>query len=339
MYDRRNLSERQAAAGTAAAAEADAAATRDAASQTYASRLEDRTATAQAEGAQAAAARPVAAPQPMAPIAPLPVIAPAQGGQALNKMFAGEGVAENSMGNVIPFQTAASRFAAAGGAAAVRQSPGTMAADVHLPYGMQAPMSEQGRTMAESLGAGVGAEMTPEEKAAAVEAGNLSDTQGRIDDEWAAINERMGAGLNDSLGGMRANTSMQQRRAAEVNAMMGGGVGGGFGATMANLGAQGALGEGQIRADYANKVVQTKMAYLDRLMADAQRAQDRSLTERISNMQAELQREMAELGYASDAESSQAMLDAARLGQQDEAASDAAGQARVDAAVKANMWG
>lgn len=282
-----------------------AAGERAAATSTYASRRRARESANAAQSATAA----VAPTRNMAPVAPVAVPGVTPSGQASTMLGAMQGTAETPTGAPVPWMAASER--AAGDTRAPSWAAGQqIAADAVAPIGLQATASDQGRTMLGAMGGDTPNPMTPEEITAARNAATEKDLQGKIDSEWAAINERLGAGLDDSLSGMRANTAQQQRRAAEVNAMMGGGVGGGFGATMANLGAQGAMNEGTIRADYANKVVQTKMAYLDRLMADAQRAQDRSLQERISQMQADLAREQAELGYASDAASTQALADA-----------------------------
>ncbi len=114
-----------------------------------------------------------------------------------------------------------------------------------------------------------------------------------VRDQWTDILDTHDKGLDDVMQGISADESRNARRSAEMNANMGGAVGGNFqsGQIQAQLG--GSLLRSQARQEHTSRGLELKMTYLQRMMEEAMREGDRDLQWQIQQEMSKTQMAIA----------------------------------------------
>jgi hypothetical protein len=117
------------------------------------------------------------------------------------------------------------------------------------------------------------------------ETAGTDDRMNEIRDMWADILAGQQAGLQDTMYGIDADEARNARRAANINAEMGGSVGGGFqgGQIQAQLG--GTVARSQARAAADKQALTMKMSFLDNMMQMAEAENNRELQEWLQSQQ------------------------------------------------------
>jgi hypothetical protein len=103
----------------------------------------------------------------------------------------------------------------------------------------------------------------------------------QVQELWSEAMAKHEQGLADELGGIDADESRNSRRASEMNAMMGGSVGGNYQGGQIQAQLSGTVARQQARAQHNLRGLEMRMAQLDQLYQSAEKRADRQSMERI----------------------------------------------------------
>ncbi len=135
------------------------------------------------------------------------------------------------------------------------------------------------------------------------------DYQQRFDDEWSGIQDQHNAGLGGMLEGTYADEANAARRSSEMNAAMGGGVGGAFAGGQAQVALGGMQQRLGARNEHLKQGLEMKMSVLQRYLQQAEQEKDRDLQRWLQTEADKTAMELAEMGYESEESQNQAMAD------------------------------
>jgi hypothetical protein len=127
---------------------------------------------------------------------------------------------------------------------------------------------------------------------------------------WADMLTQSDQGLNDTIKGTYADEALNQRRNAEMNAAAGGGVGGAFIGGMAQAQIGGEQARVNARSQHTKDQLNMKMAYLDKLIRQAEASNDRDLQRELQAEADNTQIQLASMGMQQSTAEMQAQADA-----------------------------
>jgi hypothetical protein len=104
---------------------------------------------------------------------------------------------------------------------------------------------------------------------------------------WQDLMTQHGGSLQSALASVDQRAAGEGRRAAEINAMAGGGLGGGFAGLMQQSNLSGRQMELDARTQHSRQGIELRQTMLQDLFRQAESARDRTSMEKIQNMMAE----------------------------------------------------
>ncbi len=135
------------------------------------------------------------------------------------------------------------------------------------------------------------------------------DYQQRFDDLWGEIQGQHEAGLSGILEGTYADEANASRRANEMNALSGGGMGGAFAGGQAQVALGGMQQRQQARNEHLKQGLQMKMTVLQRYLDQAENEKDRDLQEWLQTEADKTAMELAQMGYQAQSEQNEAIAE------------------------------